>query len=220
MDTAEFSLTGDLAPGMKLNKAKVLKRGKFGQLVTFFASRKNNCSVACETLLEADFCFYLERWPGISAYCSQPFSLQLIDEDISYTPDFLARRIDGTPILFEVKSASGAQCASWEQRRSVLEYAFGIRHIAYEVIGESDVRSGAELDNLRYLYFVGFDGDSEGDRHVEALLSTRPNRRSSIAEMIRSGVSEQAIAHALFHDAIHTDLSLIINLESLIWSNP
>jgi len=220
MDSVERSLANALTPGMTLKKAKVFKHGKFGQLVTFFASKKNNSSVACETLLEADFCFHLERWPAVSTYCSQPFCLELIAEDFSYTPDFLALRSDGTPIIFEVKSASGAQCSSWKRRQSVLEHEFGIRHIAYEVIGETDIRSGVKLDNLRYLYYVGFDGNSDGDRQVETLLQELPSRCISIAEMIRSGVSEQAIAHALFHDVIHTDISLEINMRSLIWSTP
>lgn len=219
MDSVELSMPSKPSTGFDLKATKPLKRGKFGQLVTFFASKKNNASVACETLLEADFCFHLERRADIYAYRSQPFIIQLTDEGISYTPDFLARRLDGSAILFEIKNASSEQSPTWQHRRIILEQAFRDRQITFTVVGEAEIRPKVEIDNLRYLYHIGFEGDHHTDQQIENLLRAQADKYITIAELLRLGAAEQAVAHALFYRRIQADLSHPINMASAVWRN-
>lgn len=198
-----------------------IRRGKYGRLVTFFASVKNHGPMACETLLEADFCLYLERWHQINSYQAQPFTLRLADENICYTPDFLALcGAKNTVVIYEVKSRTGATDSVWLRRRATLENFFDAHQITFRVVEEDDIRPNGVIINLRYLYHVGYDGTSHSDEVVRKVVQQLPDQHSTIAYLVQIGVAEQAIAHALFHDCIQVDLHRPIQRNSRIWIAP
>ncbi|MFJ4256831.1 transposase [Pseudomonas monteilii] len=206
-----------LHAGYALEPSKVLKFGKPRKLETFVASRKNGNSIGCESLLEADFCIYLEYQPAIAAYLSQPFTICFSGSRTRYTPDFMATLVDGSQVIYEVKSDAGARNRRWGIRRAVLEQLFSLNNLRFECVEEHQFCHPIQIQNLRTLYHLGYHGSLTRVPYILRLLSKEAQKSTSIAFFLNHGISQADMACALFHQHLHCDLQRPINLMSRVW---
>ena len=203
--------------GYTLKPSKPLVFGKPCKLVTFVASRKNQVSIGCETLLEADFCIHLEYQPAIASYQSQPFTICFSESKTRYTPDFLATLVDGDQIVYEVKSCAGARNRRWQTRRAVLEQLFSRNGLRFECVEERQFCQPVQIHNLRTLYQLGFNGNLASVPSMLRLLNAQPQRSASISFLMKQGISQADITCALFHQRLHCNLQRPLNLLSRVW---
>jgi hypothetical protein len=70
-----------------------------------FPSRKNDHSMACDSVLESAYCIWLEHAPQVVRYFTQPHTFTWIDagQRYRYTPDFLVVLTHGDSYFTEIK---------------------------------------------------------------------------------------------------------------------
>ncbi|WP_256204597.1 MULTISPECIES: Tn7 transposase TnsA N-terminal domain-containing protein [unclassified Pseudomonas] len=203
--------------GYTLEMPKPLRFGRSRKLVTFVASRKNQVSIGCETLLEADFCIHLEYQSAVAAYQSQPFTIRFSKSKTRYTPDFLATLVDGNQVVYEVKSDAGARNRNWQIRRAVLEQLFSQNDLRFECVEQCQFDHPVQIHNLRMLYHLGYDGNLARVPYMLRLLQEQPEKCASIAFLLKHGVSQADLTCALFNQQLHCHLHRPLNLLSWVW---
>ncbi|QQX57097.1 TnsA endonuclease N-terminal domain-containing protein [Pseudomonas chlororaphis] len=207
-----------LPPHLTFTPARRVVSGRYGRLVTFFASQKNNGPVGCESLLEADFCVYLEYLPSIINYQAQPFTICSQAPDLRYTPDFIATLDDGRKVLYEIKSNSAGRDPKWQERRACLEQLLGINGLNFEYVEEHQFRLPIVLDNLRTLYHFGFNGKPTGIPPIIRLLLRQPDQHATIGQLVRLGAPQEDVTFALFHQFLGCNLQHPLDLQSQVWA--
>ena len=203
--------------GYTLEPSKPLAFGKPRKLVTFVASRKNQVSIGCESLLEADFCIHLEYQAAIAAYQSQPFTICFTGSKTRYTPDFLATLVDGDQVVYEVKSCAGARNRRWQSRRALLEQLFSRNGLRFECVEERQFCHPVQMQNLRTLYHLGYNGSLANVPYMLRLLREQTQKTVSIRFLLKQGVPQADITCALFHQRLHCNLQRPLNLLSPVW---
>ena len=92
---------------MPIVKVKRKIRAARNRMTSFFPSHKNDAMVPSESLLESEYCYYLELSPQVARYESQPFRLcyRSHGKPRRYTPDFLVIPTDEArrPLVVEIK---------------------------------------------------------------------------------------------------------------------
>jgi hypothetical protein len=204
--------------GYTLGPARPLVSGRHGKLVTFFASQKNAASMGCESLLEADYCMYLEYLPSIIRYQAQPFTVYFRAPALRYTPDFFATLDDGRQVLYEIKSTCGGRDPRWQHRRARLEELLGINGLDFEYVEEHQFRHPILLTNLRTLYHFGFNGTPSRVPSIIRLLRQQPNQQATINQLICLGALQKDVTFALFHQFLRCDLWHPLDLRSKVWA--
>lgn len=211
--------TRSLQPGYTLGPARPVVCGRHGKLVTFFASQKNDAPMGCESLLEADYCVYLEYLPSIISYKAQPYTVYFRDPALRYTPDFMATLDDGRQVLYEIKSNSGGRDLRWQQRRARIEELLGINGLNFEYVEEHQFRHPILLDNLRTLYHFGFNGIASHVLSIIRLLRKQPDQHATIGQLIQLGARQEDVTFALFHQFLRCNLQLPLDLRSKVWAD-
>jgi len=206
-------------PGYTLGPARPVVCGRHGKLVTFFASQKNDAPMGCESLLEADYCVYLEYLPSIISYQAQPYTVYFRDPALRYTPDFMATLDDGRQVLYEIKSNSGGRDLRWQQRRARVEELLGINGLNFEYVEEHQFRHPVLLDNLRTLYHFGFNGIASNVPSIIRLLRKQPDQHAMIGQLIQLGARQEDVTFALFHQFLRCNLQAPLDLRSKVWAD-
>jgi len=203
--------------GYTLEPAKPVVSGRPRKLVTFVASRKNNVSIGCETLLEANFCIHLEYRAAIINYQSQPFTIRFAESSLRYTPDFLATLVDGSQVAYEVKSCAGDRDSKWRVRRGVLEELFSRNGLMFEYVEESQFCQPIMMQNLHCLYHHGYAGNLARVPHILRLLRQQPGQSAPLETLLELGVPQADLTCALFHQRLFCNLLRPVNLRSRVW---
>jgi hypothetical protein len=206
-------------PGYVFGPAKPVVSGRHGKLVTFFASQKNDAPMGCESLLEADYCLYLEYLPSVISYRAQPFTVYFRDPALRYTPDFMATLDDGREVLYEVKSNSRGRAPRWQQRRARLEELLGINGLSFEYVEEHQFRHPILLNNLRTLHHFGFNGNPCNTPSTVRLLLQQPDQHATIGQLIQLGARQEDVTFALFHQFLRCNLQHPLDLRSRVWAD-
>jgi hypothetical protein len=197
-----------LSPGPKLN------RGKYGKHVTFIHSRKNGGIIACESLLEADFCLELERSHAITAYTSQPFTLHLLNSRQQYTPDFAARLQNKNLVIYEIKMDSALSDTLTRERLNLYKTLIAQCGYALECIGNSQFGHPIRTRNLHLLYHKSFGADRRSASIILSLIQNSPRQKLNVQELLNNQASPQDIAYAVFYGLASTDLQRPFSLHS------
>ncbi|WP_416311297.1 TnsA endonuclease N-terminal domain-containing protein [Pseudomonas sp. W03] len=147
---------------MTIAAARNVARYHYGKNVVLFPSRKNNCQVICESMLEADYCILLEYDTQVLKYQSQPETLTLIDfgEKLIYTPDF---SVEANEELFyvEVKPDRYGLPPKYHRKLRAAEQLLRDRGSTLRLLDSSDIRTHNKLCNLRILYSRSFNTSPE-----------------------------------------------------------
>lgn len=193
-------------------------RGRYGSHVTKFASKKNDISMACESLLEAAFCLTLERRPDVIDYEVHPFTICFTGSKYRYTPDFLIQFADGSIKLLEVKNTE-----SFNDRATMVRITRYVELLAeqgcdLEYLSAEHFYCRVKTHNLQHLYHHAYLSDGVIDQTIKLLLTENSPQRFSIQNLIHSGFEYKDIAHALFYGVISTDLLRPLTLLNTVWS--
>ncbi|MCY1358500.1 hypothetical protein D9M69_450360 [compost metagenome] len=201
-----ISIPEGLSDTLALLPGPELRSGRYCKHVTFLPSRKNGGAVACETLLEADFCLELERLTFITAYEAQPFTLTLKKGRKRYTPDFAAKLRDGTIVLYEIKPDNALNDALTYERLCFFRSLFAECGYALECVRESQFRHPIKTLNLQILYQQSMGATRQTASVVNTLINATPQKKLSVQELIADQASRPDIAYAVFYRLVLANL--------------
>lgn len=193
-----------------------------------FQSLKMQRSMACESSLEFDHLFYLERDRAVARYQVQPVTVSYLHRGRmrSYTPDVLIVRRDGSLLLREVKPCKKLEKTELQEKLLAIRAACLERGVGFEVVTDRHIRCQPLLATLRTLY-----------RHAGAKVtpSTSATFLSAVGEKgsvtlgeayelcDRLGVTQSTPLHLMFHGQLQwlhdqplsKDLMLDVTQEAL-----
>lgn len=220
-----MELTCDLRAQLETTPSKKFRTGEYGKLITYFPSRKSGAMVPCESLLEADFCLYLEYSTRVRRYSRSPVQFILKGESktsIRYTPDFLVtfndHDGDRSSIFHEIKPdilwAEGKDKKKIERFQTVLaEYGLQL-----QVTLESDFRLPALMANLAYLYHASYGYSETGVNQVVHQVTQSPQHCLSPRQLLSMPEAPAScdIAAAIFLKRIHINMKRFFNINSVL----
>lgn len=193
-----------------------------------FYSHKNSASIGFESTLERDLFLALEFDDTVESYEEQPLTITGSHEGrtIKYTPDCLAKCVDGAEILFEVKYTSDLEKEAEDLagRFSVAERYSHEHGLEFRVVTEKDIR-GLRLENQRFVY-----GYATPPREIERLRRPiisqlkRPLPLESLLsalapDRIKQAAYIPAIWHLVFIGALKVDMDIPISNKTTIQVN-
>lgn len=212
-------LKEDLSSVATFREYKEPRRGRYGSNVAKIPSRKNNCTITCESLAEAYFCLELERRKDIGSYISHPITICFSDSRYRYTPDFLVQFTNGQLALVEVKHDSSYQEPDVKARISryaeiLDQHGWSLEHLAM-----GDRLPFAMISNLQFLYHASYQSKGCQSENIRSWLMTNSDRRNCLNDLVNAGYTCSDIAHALFYRFAIVDLKLPINQMTVIRTN-
>lgn len=137
-------------PARKLRKSAVKNICRFAT-----AKSETGQSILIESIMEKDFCYYLEFSHRVQKYSPQPETLQLVLSDGSsyeYTPDFKALFASSELTYIEVKPKDLASSDLYQMVFQAAERALAERGIRFQLITEEFIYRAPLLDNLKRLH--------------------------------------------------------------------
>jgi hypothetical protein len=119
-----------------------------------FQSLKMQRAMPCESSLEFDHLFYLERDTTVAQYQVQPVTFSYLHRSRmrSYTPDVLIVRRDGSLLLREIKPQKRLENSELQETLQAIRAACLERGIGFEVVTDRHIRCQPLLATLRTLY--------------------------------------------------------------------
>ncbi len=192
--------------------------GYYGKHLVFFPSRKNHQSMICNSVLESDYCVFLEWDPRVISYASQPGDLEICinGRQCIYRPDFFVETRD-TPFFCEVKHdftqlSSRVRAKTMAAEKLITEMGYGMAYA-----DRCSIRAGWKLNNLAFLYFQSFNvSEAEWVSSLDWLstLSFPLPCRDLLGS--DAPIRKRAIYLALFNQILQVDLNSPFNLDSLV----
>ncbi|MBS7596908.1 TnsA endonuclease N-terminal domain-containing protein [Pseudomonas sp. RC2C2] len=192
--------------------------GYYGKHLVFFPSRKNHQSIICNSLVESDYCIFLEWDPKVLKYASQPGDLEVCinGRQSVYRPDFFVETRD-SQYFCEVKNdftqiSDRVKAKTMAAEKLITEMGYGMAYA-----DRLSIRAGWKFKNLAFLYFQSFNVSAaewvSSIDWLNTLTFPLPCRYLLTADC---PVRKRAIYLTLFKQIVHVDLSLPLNLDSLI----
>ncbi|MBO1541254.1 hypothetical protein [Pseudomonas sp. OA65] len=204
--------------GKPIKVRNAAKQHGYGKHLLFFPSRKTQSQLICHSVLESDYCTFLEYDPGVVSYFSQPEALMVTvnGRQCLYQPDFRIETVDKTSYT-EVKHNFNEIST---RIRSKLQAAKSMLRTQGSELVFADIdsiRAGAKLRNLKFLYFHSFNVSADefgGCRRLLSMLRYPVTLRSMLHHP--HNVRERAIYRAMFEQLLEFDLNERLTLDSRI----
>ena len=195
------------------------RRGRYGSNVVKIPSRKNDCTITCESLAEAYFCLELERRPDVASYIAHPITICFSGSPYRYTPDFLVQFSNGQSTLVEVKHDSSYQEADVKARISRYAEILDQHGWSLESLSLGHRLTFAMIPNLQFLYHASYHSNGSQSENIRSWLMSNADQRRCLNDLLKAGYACSDIAHALFYRAIVADLERPINQLTAVWAN-
>ena len=215
-----ISIPEELQDYLELHPGPRLRGGRYGKHVTHFPSRKNRGPIACETILEADFCLELERAPYVTRYEAQPFSLVLTGKKKRYTPDFASQLADGSVVVYEVKTDIAASDPLIHQRILFYQEQIALCGHTLECVLESQFRHPIRTQNLRQLYHQSFGLETSTLQTLLDHVKSDKRCEIQVQDLLNEHFSPSNIAYAVFYRYILADLKKPFSLKTVLACRP
>lgn len=189
----------------------------YGKHLVFFPSRKNARQLACNSVLEADYCILLEADQFVIRYTTglQPIILACESSMTSYTPDFL---VETTEEYFytEVKFDFDVISSACRKKLYMAQHEFELHGTSLKFADSKSIRQGFKLRNLKFLYSHSFNvtSDEYGLLQSELLNSQFPTTLGSL--LLSTQISYRAYYKALFERDLLYEISSPLNMETTI----
>lgn len=197
--------------------SRKLGRSQHGKQTTYFNSIKNNCTVVCETRLEADACYLFEFDDHIESYFAQPEPIYLIvnEKRRKYTPDFKLVFSSGYIRYIEVKPDNVYDKPDYMTLYRAVRNQVKSMGQGFKLITESSIRRQPRHKNMNHIYFQMRHTRSEELSYLMDQLSVMqlPTCIGLLFE-ISPPPSMGAIAKAIFKKIITFDLNERLSLGS------
>lgn len=196
-------------------------KGHFGKYLVYFPSRKNQCQVVCESLLEADYCARLEFTREVIAYHAQPetLSIQVDGRTFRYTPDFLVETSEDW-YYTEVKPCLSKLPERYldklhEAKRILLKKGYPLKFADSESILE-----GPLLDNIKFLYFNSFNVEVDELNFCLKALTVIPLPTALGDFLTITHASPRALYRCIFEQKVELDLTSRITPNTALRKAP
>lgn len=204
--------------GRLIEVRNAAKQNGFGKHLLFFPSRKTRSQLICHSVLESDYCIFLEYDPGVVSYCSQPEALVVTvrGRQCRYQPDFQIETVDQTSyteVKHDFDEISTRIMSKLQAARSLLRTQ-GSELVFADI---DSIRAGSKLRNLKFLYFHSFNVSADEFGECLRLLSMLryPVTLRSLLHHPHN-VRERAIYRAMFEQSLEFDLNERMTLDSQI----
>jgi len=194
------------------------KRGRYGRRVTRFPSRKNHCSVPCDSLLEADFCLLLERDPRVVTYESHPVTVHSLEHHARYTPDFCVHYSNGDEVFFEVKISERINSPRSVITRTVFVPVFATCGSTLVTITSAEIREGRTLETLEKWYRYAFGSTPQRAWLVVEKLQSLPDG-APLSSLLDEQVTIKEVAYGLFYQLLSTKDFFTFSGSSILVAN-
>ncbi|MNG99983.1 hypothetical protein D3C76_88910 [compost metagenome] len=189
---------------INLNPAHPPKRGRYGRRVTRFPSRKNHCSVPCDSLLESDFCLLLERDPRVVKYESHPVTVHSLEHRARYTPDFCVHYSNGDEIFYEVKITERMTSPRSVMTRTVFEPVFATCGATLVTVTSAQIQEGPSLVALEKWYQYAFH--STPQRAWPVVEKLHPlSAGAPLSSLLDENITINEVAYGLFYQLLATE---------------
>ncbi|AOE86747.1 TnsA endonuclease N-terminal domain-containing protein [Pseudomonas sp. TCU-HL1] len=200
---------------------KKLRTGEYGKHITYFPSQKNREYISCESLLESDFCLYLEYLPAVQRYISHPIRFILNfgpTKTLKYTPDFFVKLADGSWVFYEIKPDSQLEGSRTQEKLLCFQRALAEHGYLLETIAESHFRKPTLFHNLNYLYAHSFGATQLGIARVVHIVEDAPSRTIRVHQLLEvlNPPTVSDIASAVFNRKVHANLNRFFSTQTQI----
>lgn len=181
-----------------------------------FYSAKQNRTVMCESLLEKDFCLYMEFQPEVVSYKEQPFRV----EEINYVPDFLVLYRSGKEAVYEVKPSEILKEPAVNERLFKAKNILKEKGYEFEVFTENSI-SWTRLKNYEFIYRF-HRKPSHYNTYESHLLESISEGPLSVQELLeRFSQAEKPLVlpvlwHMIYKGKLKTDLDSPLSNRSII----
>jgi hypothetical protein len=197
--------------------SRKLGRSQHGKQTTYFHSIKNNCTVVCETRLEADACYLFEFDDNISSYYAQPKPIHVVvnKKHKKYTPDFKLVFASGYIRYIEVKPDNVYEKPNYMALYRAVRDEAKRKGEGFKLITESSIRRQPRHKNMSHIYFQMRHTRPEELSYLMDQMSVMqlPTCIGLLFE-ISPPPSMGAIAKAIFKKIITFDLNERLSLGS------
>lgn len=203
--------------GKPIEVRKVAAKNGYGKHLLFFPSRKTHSQVICHSVLEADYCVFLEYDPNVVSYCKpEPLLVTVNGRERKYQPDFCIETVDQTTyteVKVDFNELSTRVRSKLQAAKSSIE-ALGSELIFADI---DSIRAGTKLRNLKFLYFHSFNVSADEFGGCQRLLSVL-DYPVSLRDLLShpAEVRERAIYRAMFERLVEYDLGERLTLDSCI----
>jgi len=198
--------------------ARNVTRCHYGKNVVFFPSRKNNCQVICESVLEADYCLLLEFDKQVLSYRSQPETLTLLDGDETfiYTPDFYVNSSEES-FYAEIKPDRNRLSSKYLHKLTTAKKTLRERGSEFQLLDTSNIRSHHLLRNLKLLYSRSFNTRPEEYTYLISQIPLLP-RHLTLDALLRQlpAISYSAKYLAIFNEVFGVDLNRPLTINTTL----
>lgn len=123
----------------------------------YFPSKKNERSIAYESLLEKNYFYFLEFDKDVVSFLEQPLTLEynILNKKRRYTPDLRVIRKEKIQII-EIKPKTKLLkllCDEKEKAKfDAAKYYCNERNYEFKFVTDDDIYSGNILNNIKYLF--------------------------------------------------------------------
>ncbi len=135
---------------------KVITRSKKTFRVKF-PSRKNTCTVHCESILEGDCALFLEISPFVKSYRAQPREETYYDGEgrpRRYVPDFEVTLVDDSTVDVEVKPKKKLADSSVKDKLEAIARRYQEQGRRFRIFTEEHLQPEPLHSNLRLLAYL------------------------------------------------------------------
>lgn len=183
-----------------------------------FPSRKNNCMVFCESLLERDVVRWLELSPNVVSYREQPVKVSYYDQlgnHKEYVPDFEVIFDDESQLHIEVKPANKLKNKALQQKYLMIAQRYEELGLNFQIITDEYVRAEPLLSNLQMLAYHSrrnVDSNSLDD----IIQKFRSITECTMKEAVTLTGDENTIYWLIGRGYLKADLNQPLNQSSMV----
>jgi hypothetical protein len=191
-----------------------------GTFSTAFPSLKNGHPILCDTILESDYCIWLEWDRTVSRYAcnSRTFELELADRSVKYTPDFEISLSTGQKAYAEVKSSFVHVNQKLGQKINAFSHYCQQQQLTFIQVNAVQILKHPTFQTLKHIYCRRqFIDDVALDLFYHRLPpESFPMTLEALLNEIRSEAALAFICEGLFDGSLAADLRQPFNLDFVI----
>ena len=184
-----------------------------------FPSRKNNCMIHCESILEADTARLLEISYFVKNFRAQPSEEIYYDNEgnpRTYYPDFEAILMDDTVLHIEVKPSSKLCRPDIKGKLEAIARRYEEQGRRFRVITEKSVQSEPLLSNLKLILYH-LRAPITG-KNLNRLMGSLARHRFSTVAQAAAILGKESLVYALIGAGhLAADFNQELNMTSSIW---
>lgn len=142
---------------MSDDPVRKIKNNTSKKNIGYFPSKKNQKSIAYESLLEKDYMYLLEYDKDVLSFTEQPLTIEYncFDKRRTYTPDLKVSRNNKTQII-EVKPYTKLiEILNDDKKKEKFIAAYHYcsqNNFEFKIVTDRDIHNGLILKNIKYLF--------------------------------------------------------------------